>query len=335
MASTATIADGTGEGAPGLSGPDERRPSPGRAPKRAALLPAGPPACPLAVTVLGCGGPVTSPHRASAGYLVWVDGVPAILIDAGGGTFERLGRGQADPSRLEAILLTRIHAEHSGGLAPIILAAYLQGRRTPMTLAGPAGTPGSTGTWRFIDLLFGEQGAWRDLRAFEGFGLDVIERQSTGDVEMSSTLEIGGVTVHTAPVPRGPVPSLAYRIDHTGHSLVVSGEIDRESAQLVELATGCDVLVCDMALRERPAGRGHPHAAPTAIGRMAQASMAGLLVLSHLMPAVEEEINDSVAHVESRYDGPVMVAEDLMTIRIGVEPGEPAPEIGGARGVPL
>jgi ribonuclease BN (tRNA processing enzyme) len=44
----------------------------------------------LSVTVLGSGGPIANPHRVSAGYILSIDGKPRILVDAGGGTFERI-----------------------------------------------------------------------------------------------------------------------------------------------------------------------------------------------------------------------------------------------------
>jgi ribonuclease BN (tRNA processing enzyme) len=44
------------------------------------------------ITVLGSGGPIATADRVSAGYNLSIDGKPRILVDAGGGTFERIGR---------------------------------------------------------------------------------------------------------------------------------------------------------------------------------------------------------------------------------------------------
>ena len=49
----------------------------------------------LAVQVLGSGGPVADSARASSGYLVWDHGRARVLIDAGGGTFQRFGAAGA------------------------------------------------------------------------------------------------------------------------------------------------------------------------------------------------------------------------------------------------
>ena len=49
----------------------------------------------LAVQVLGSGGPDANDARASAGYILWIDGQARLLVDAGGGVFLRfvLSRG--------------------------------------------------------------------------------------------------------------------------------------------------------------------------------------------------------------------------------------------------
>ncbi|MDQ2761188.1 MAG: hypothetical protein M3Y17_12375 [Actinomycetota bacterium] len=55
----------------------------------------------LELLVLGSGGPLANPRRASSGYVLTLDDGRRILIDAGGGTFERLGRaGVGAPSSI-------------------------------------------------------------------------------------------------------------------------------------------------------------------------------------------------------------------------------------------
>ena len=51
---------------------------------------------PLAVQVLGSGGPRINPLRASAGYVLWVDSEARMLVDVGGGTFARFGQSEAN-----------------------------------------------------------------------------------------------------------------------------------------------------------------------------------------------------------------------------------------------
>src|SRR6266403_5025490 len=133
----------------------------------------------LSITVLGSGGPIADPHRVSAGYVLSIDGKPRILLDAGGGTFERIGRSGLDVSSLEQILLTHMHIDHTSDLAAIIMHLYMCDRKQPIAVTGPTGRPRnelqlkmlrrSPGAIEFVRLLFGPDGAWRYMNTFEGF----------------------------------------------------------------------------------------------------------------------------------------------------------------------
>ena len=107
----------------------------------------------LSVMVLGSGGPVaTEQGRASASYLIFVDGEPKILMDAGGGAFQRLAASGVNVKDLEIILLTHLHIDHMGDLSPIVKTVYFHnrafnlanpgtfppGRTTPFQIYGPA-----------------------------------------------------------------------------------------------------------------------------------------------------------------------------------------------------
>ncbi len=89
----------------------------------------------LAVTVLDSGGPITNPSRASSGYVVRLDGTPRLLVDAGGGAFVRMGKLRLDVPMIDTVLLTHTYIDHTGGLAPFLMAAYMQGRTTPLSIA--------------------------------------------------------------------------------------------------------------------------------------------------------------------------------------------------------
>ncbi len=86
----------------------------------------------LEVLVLGSGGPFANPLRASSAYLVRVAGGRSLLVDAGGGTFLRLGQERIDPAAIDAVLLTHTHADHSGGLGAVVFAAVMAGGARPL-----------------------------------------------------------------------------------------------------------------------------------------------------------------------------------------------------------
>ena len=128
--------------------------------------------------MLGSGGPFANPRRASSSYVLTLSDGRRLLVDAGGGVFERLGRAEIGAAELDPVLLTHLHIDHSGGLAPLVFSAYMEGRTAPLTILGPAPDQDQPGADRFAQLLFGEQGAWSYMHSFDGFGVRIHQAQS-------------------------------------------------------------------------------------------------------------------------------------------------------------
>lgn len=271
----------------------------------------------LALTVLGSGGPIANAHRASSGYLVSVDGVPRILVDAGGGVYERVGKAGIDLSGIELVLLTHTHVDHTGGLAPIVFHTYMKDRNRSLSIVGPAGRDMHPGCVRFTDLLFGTAGAWSYLHTFDGFAIEATEMPSdherpiVRDVVTNDVLERLGVTVRSVAVPHGMMPSVAYRITCGERSIAFSGDVQNASPALASLARDVDLLIHDLALPERDVPHGNLHAKPSAVGAVARDASVRALLVSHFMPQIEPELASAVRIVRDVYSGPVFVAEDL------------------------
>jgi hypothetical protein len=60
---------------------------------------------PATVQILGSGGPFINRERASASYLLWVGGQARMLVDIGGGTYQRFGQSQAKLSDLALVAI--------------------------------------------------------------------------------------------------------------------------------------------------------------------------------------------------------------------------------------
>src|SRR5204863_6372788 len=71
---------------------------------------------PVAVQILGSGGPAFNRERASAGYLLWVGAQAKMVVDLGGGTFARFAQSQAKPTDLSLVAISHLHPDHTSDL---------------------------------------------------------------------------------------------------------------------------------------------------------------------------------------------------------------------------
>src|ERR1700735_2332291 len=96
----------------------------------------------LDLLVLGSGGPGAA-GRAASSYLVFIDGLPRILVDAGPGSFVRLGEAQVSLANTDTVLLTHLHIDHAGELPGLFKARAVSGARPIVfDVWGPEGSPG-------------------------------------------------------------------------------------------------------------------------------------------------------------------------------------------------
>ncbi len=273
----------------------------------------------VAVQILGSGGPFGQ-GRASAGYLVWIDGVSRIMIDAGGGTFSNFHKADARVADLDLMALSHFHPDHASEIPAILWT-----QRGEMRVAGPSGSDEFPSVEEFLDGLFGSAGVFRVIgqrMSFETRTVDVTASQPT------DVLSDGRVRVQGLGVPHGTVPAVGYRVDVGDVSVAFSSDQNGSNAAFTEFIEGVDVLVVHFAASEdAPASPSALHAKPSVWGQIATDARVGTLVLSHLsetdashpLAAGNHSGNDfesSLEHLRSRYDGPLVVAEDLMCVAV-------------------
>src|SRR5271166_1750853 len=121
----------------------------------------------LELLVLGSGGPRPF-GRAGSSYVVLMDGTPRILVDAGPGASLRIGQLDMDLEKVDTILLTHLHIDHTGDLPAIVLARALTAEAPSVRFAvfGPDGAGLFPSTANFVNLLFGAKGAWAYQKTF-------------------------------------------------------------------------------------------------------------------------------------------------------------------------
>jgi ribonuclease BN (tRNA processing enzyme) len=285
-------------------------------------------ASPLELVVLGSGGPGAT-GRAASSYLVLIEGVARILIDAGPGSFVRLGEAKISLANTDVVLLTHLHIDHAGELAGLFKArAVSSSGPIVFNVWGPQGSgerhQGAyfPSTRRLLDLMFGPQGAFAYLSDFAApmtiHAHDISARVSVNAVP-HVVLKDSGFAIMAIAGHHGDAPAVIYRIDYEGRSITFSGDIDAQGLpNLLKIAEASDLLVFNCPVLDPP---GSPallytlHTPPHAIGELAKQAGVHRLLLSHLSPATEAMHQAVLESVRQSYAGPLGLAEDGMRLR--------------------
>ena len=248
--------------------------------------------------ILGSGTCVPSLRRAGPAACLKANG-RTLLIDSASGTLRQLLKAGIPYDMVDYILYTHRHPDHVGELVPYIFATkYAPGfsRIKPVTIFAGEGFKDFFST---LQKAFGE---W----------LNVSEDRILFEelpVNMAAALQLPPLTIRSAPTRHTP-HSLAYRIETaTGEGVVFSGDTDF-SEELIELAQDCDLLVCECAAPEGMKIEGH--LTPSEAGRIAALAKAKRLILTHFYPECDK--HDILTPCQKEYDGPIILAEDLMRI---------------------
>ena len=254
----------------------------------------------ITVTILGSGTCVPSLQRSSCSVLMQT-GASRLLFDSGPGTMRRLLKAETTIFDLDCIFYSHFHPDHSAELVPLIFATkYPDGslRKSPLTIAAGRGLKD------FFRGLKAVYGSWIEL------GDEMLKFMEL-DNSSNDFQKFDNFTVESAPVEHNP-ESLAYRITSSDDTAVVySGDTDF-SENLIELARGADLLICESAMPDDKRVQGH--LTPSMAGEIAARAEVKKLVLTHFYPDCEDV--DITRQCRKTYSGPLLLAQDLMKISV-------------------
>jgi ribonuclease BN (tRNA processing enzyme) len=282
----------------------------------------------LELIVLGSGGPAAL-GRASSSYLVLLDGEPRLLVDAGPGSFARLGEAHVSLDRLDVVLLTHLHVDHAAELPGFVKArAVSASHPIHFDIYGPTGQRAHgdaaefPSTSRFAELMFSAGGAFPYLKEFSApvsFTATDLPGSGVGATQPRTILSQGDLTVRAIGGHHGDAPAVIYRIDYRGRSVAFTGDIDALALPALEtIIQGVNLLVFDAVVLDPP---GSPqvlytlHTPPKTIGALAARTHVAALLLSHLSPAVDGARPAVISSIASHFRGSVAFAADGMRLR--------------------
>lgn len=219
----------------------------------------------MRLTILGSSGGYSGPNNPTSGFLLEAAGT-RLWIDAGTGTFSALQR-VADYTRIDAVLVSHVHADHCVDLYALNIALRFHEQGV---LRLPLYCPREV--WERVPLLLGDS-----AEAAEGF-------RKTFDfhpVDSGEAVEVAGVRVSF------------LRTDHPNHCLAIRLESDEgvltysadtgPGADLAGFARGSDLLLCEATYQEGLVGA-PVHLTARQAAETAQRAGARDLVLTHVWP---------------------------------------------------
>ncbi len=272
------------------------------------------------------------------------------VIDCGRGSPSAFADAGLDFTRLAAVFLTHLHADHTGDLPGMLL--YPWGVRTdahgPIRVYGPsrpevlpAGDANfhrettihpelpAPGTSDLVDHILAGYAYHLNVMPLDARMPDpgalvrpVDIRCPARDNNQVPVLDDQALRVTAVAVTHGhAVPALAYRFDTADGSVVFSGDTTVND-DLIALAHGADILVhqvADLAFLQRHGITGAAlermaglHTDVTQVGGVAECAQVGELILNHYLPAEPDAITTAqwAERAGQGFSGPTTAGTD-------------------------
>jgi ribonuclease BN (tRNA processing enzyme) len=243
----------------------------------------------MEIILLGTGTAVPVKQHSPAALVVIADGVQ-LLFDIGPGTLSRLEQAGLVYTRLNHLLLTHFHPDHTLDLATLLLVFnYAPGavRSMPFEITAPFGVEDFL--QRMLQLYPELTPSEYELR------LNHVRRDA---------FSIGNISILSAPTGHTP-ESVAYRVEQAGRSMVYSGDAAPQG-ELAQLAQSADLLICECSF---PSGwQTQEHLNADNVGRIAQQAGVKSLLITHCYPPALAV--DLIGQIRAHYAGELQLAMD-------------------------
>src|SRR5881296_385527 len=247
---------------------------------------------PVAVQILGSGGPAINPERASAGYLLWVGAQAKLLVG-----------------------ISHLHPDHTSDLAALMWGSNRL-RAEPLPIVGPSGNDVAPDFATFLGRMFdAKSGAYQVLGSTLGAEQPGAERPrldvrivDVTKTEPTKVFDRDGISVTALRIPHANLPTLAYRVETRGVSVVFSTDQNGTDRKFVDFAKNANALIMHLAIAAN-APPSPLHASPALVGRLGQDAGAKRLILGHIG---QFDLDPAIADVKTAYTGALTVGSDLL-----------------------
>ena len=217
----------------------------------------------MELTFLGTGA-AFSPHAYNAAILV----DRTILLDAGAPLTVHLPKAGVSLDEPQAVMLSHFHADHTFGIAWLILGRVLLHEQSPpLTVFGPSGT--TSYLERLLDLAWGEE-----MRRFSWERLHLTVRELAG----GDAFEVDGSRARAFRMQHARrFDCLGFTMERGGVRLGYSGDAEM-SAELEALVADSDHVITEMTYDQDP---GEMHLSRKDVEGMMQRHPSTRFIITH------------------------------------------------------
>ena len=278
------------------------------------------------VVALGTGmpTPITRAQKSAAWYVELGNG-DIFLFDCGTGSAENLFALRPDMARVNKVFASHLHTDHVGDVDALWIGGWLSGRYEPLHIYGPSGAEPELGTAAYVEGLK-KAYAW-DVTGRAGIlpdeGGKLIAHEFDYTQVGGVVYEENGVRITSSPTIHVLDGTVSYRLDWNGLSFVFGGD-SYPNKWFIEQAKGADFVIHEcfytpeglasylgFPLRQATIVSSYIHTPPAAFGKLMSEVKPRLAVAYHAI-LVPEMLQEIVETVSTTYDGPLVVASDLM-----------------------
>ncbi|MCE9516395.1 MAG: ribonuclease Z [Mycobacterium sp.] len=272
------------------------------------------------ITLLGTGSPIVDPNRAGPSTLVSAGG-QLFLVDCGRGALMRAAAAGTGASALTALLLTHLHSDHITDLSDVITTRWVSTiGANPLPIIGPPGTRA------VVEATLAALAPDISYRIHHHADIteppDVVVHEYTD----GQVWDTEGVRITVAPTDHRPVePTIAFRIEHDGASVVLAGD-SVPCATLDELSHGADALVHTVIrkdlVEQMPVQRirdilDYHSSVEQAAATAARAGVATLVLTHYVPPLVAGQEDQWRALAAAEFGGRIELGDDLLRVTVG------------------
>ena len=273
------------------------------------------------IVMLGTGTPIPTPDRSGPATAIVVDG-KAYLVDFGPGVVRRAAAASTEyggaieglaVDKLGIAFLTHLHHDHSAGLPDLVYTSWTHGREAPLELYGPEGIKA---------MAEHVAAAWEEDNRYRLYGLEPAAPEgwkiNAHEIDEGVVYQDERVTVEAFKVKHGTWPNAyGYRFTTPDKVIVISGDAAYDPT-IEKMATRADILIHEVVSEEAVNARDpfwqnyhrSNHTTSHELATLANRAKPGLLILYHVLVfGLEDDI--VLKEVKARYDGNVVLAEDL------------------------